>query len=325
MRMWTGMMVLLVGCGGTDPLLVEWTEVDTSGSEGMVGASFAGGHVVGGLLDDLSVTTTVLAVDGSDPLAVSDAADLATPRFCGCALFDEVNGEIVSFGGRNTAGPQASAERIDPATGTSTPVDGAELVGTIGCSAIFDPGTGMGYVFGGGRGAFSADTWRYDPADHSLTQIDVEGPSARYDAGTVRLPDGDMLIVGGMGMGAGMSPDFRDDVWRFDVGSETWSEVSTSGDFEGRRFPFITLGPDDAFVYVGYGSDHPGGQSVLDDLWALELETGVFTELSPEGDEPRERGFALSLPGPEDTLGIMAWGGDAQTSVVEDAWVLALQ
>lgn len=307
----------LLGCSATDPLAVVWREEETTGADGVIGAAVAGSYVVGGLQGDLSVSTALLSVDGASPLALSAVADTTIERFCGCALFDAGANEVVVFGGRNRAFERAaSAERIDLASGDSTPLDGAEDVGTIGCAAVFSDDVGLGYVFGGGRGPFSADTWRYDPTDGSLTLLDVSGPSARYDAGAVQLPDGDLLLVSGMSDG----PTFHADAWRFDVQTETWSELPTSGDFEGRRFPFLSLGPDATHAYVGFGSDDPGGQSTLRDLWALELETGVFTGLDAEG--PRRRAFALSLPGPVDSLGTMAFGSNDQGAVVDDAWTL---
>ncbi|MCA9570260.1 MAG: hypothetical protein KC656_20595 [Myxococcales bacterium] len=311
------MFLALLACSPSDPLDVEWRQEEVSGVAGVIGAMTAGGHVVGGLRDDLTVSAGVLGMATASPLVLETVADADVGRFCGCALHDTTRDEVVVFGGRDGDFVRAaSAERIDLGSGEVQTLTGAEDVGTIGCSAVFAEQVGYGYVFGGGRGPFSADTWRYDPADGTLLLLDAPGPSARYDTATVQLPDGDMLIASGMGDG----PTFHTDVWRFDVDTETWSELATSGDFVGRRFPFASLGPDAAFLYLGFGSDDPAGQSVLADLWALDLETGAWSPL--ETELPRARGFALSLPGPEGSLGTMAYGGDGQLRLVDDAWTL---
>ena len=59
---------------------------------------------------------------------------------------------------------------------------------------------------------------------------------------------------------------------------------------------------------------------MLKDMWHFDLTSQVWEKLSFEGDVPANRGFAVSLQGPEGSLGVLAFGFDGDREVYEDAW-----
>ncbi|MEZ4235130.1 MAG: kelch repeat-containing protein [Myxococcota bacterium] len=332
--MWRfGLAVTMLGCSGPDPEPVDtgtvdtgtapagalhWSPLDVDGVVPRWGALGAGALQVGGLDADQRILTDALSVQADEALHASAVGALQTGRYCGCALHDPTREQLVLVGGRNGGfRDEPTAERIDLATGESTPLDaGGAAAHPVGCWAFFSVAQDRGYVFGGASNAVSGETWRYDPATGAFTALDLAGPSARYDAGMVALDDGTALLVGGMG-GAG----FDSEVWRFDPAAEAWTALPPSTDPpDGRRFPFTAT--DGQRLYYGYGTDSPMGTTVRRDLWRFDPADGAWEALAPEGERPAARSFAVAVPGPAGSLGALAFGVDGDLAVFEDAWVL---
>jgi len=302
------------------PTEVHWEALDPGSASPRWGGPSVDDVWFGGLNVLQRVGTDVVrwSADG-DELASEVVATLSTPRYCGCALHDAGREVLVVIGGRNDGfAEETSAERIDLATGSSTdlPADGA-ADDPVGCWAAFSDEADHGYVFSGYGGSdFGDTTYRYDPTTETFTALSIAGPPGRYDAGMLVHDDGDLLLVGGAG-DAGMLSD----VWRFDPLAETWTEVVPTTDAPaGRRFPFVALDGD--HLYYGYGTDSLRGDSVLDDLWVLDLTTGAWTELSVDGEAPVARAFAALPPAPAGAVGALAFGVDDGMQVLDDAWAL---
>jgi len=326
---------ILVGCNGdgvhgsAEPIEAtaadtgasgpHWTPLSTDGLVGTWGSFPAGRHHVGGIAG-LSMgmgTTDLRTYQVQDDTLVASVRGVAdVPRYCGCAFEDVTRDELVIVGGRNDGfSEEPTAERV-AADGLATSLehDGA-ADHPVGCAAFYAASVDRGYVFGGARGgALSDQLWRYDPGAGSFTALDVPGPSARYDAGLVQLSDGRVYLVGGR-----TDDGMASDVWRFDPATETWTELPPSTEAPaGRRFPFLV--GDTHGLYYGYGTSSPTGQRMLKDMWHFDLTSQVWEKLSFEGDVPANRGFAVSLQGPEGSLGVLAFGFDGDREVYEDAW-----
>lgn len=291
------------------------------------GASVAGGHVLGGVDDAMTVTDEVLTVaPGEDGLTATAVGALDVPRFCGCAFFDEGRRELVMLGGRDDFyRDENTAVLLNVDTGERTELEhGGAADAPVGCQAFFSPSADRGYVFGGAnQSGFSSKTWRWDPAARTFTDLGISGPAGRYDAGVVPLADGGALVVSGMGL-SGMSMLFHRDVWRFDASAEAWTEVATNAASgpEGRRYPWLALSPDEGTLLLGFGSDSPRGESVLGDFWRLDLASGEWREAEVEGELPAARGFTFRQPGPSGTAGVLAFGSDAELNLQTDAFAL---
>eukprot|EP00117_Sycon_ciliatum_P039017 scpid59324/ scgid28898/ Nitrile-specifier protein 2 len=112
-------------------------------------------------------------------------------------------------------------------------------------------------------------------------------PSVRNDFGFGYDPTGNSVYVFGGQGGSGI----MNDLWRFDLSTNSWTEVNpTTSARPPVRFSmisgFYTQGPDGLFVIsTGEGS----GKVFYNDIWAYNVRTGVWTELSSQGDVPTER------------------------------------
>ena len=84
----------------------------------------------------------------------------------------------------------------------------------------------------------------------------------------------------------------------------------------------MALSEDGERLYMGFGSDHPRGATVKQDLWVFELSTGVWTRTERPDGAPAGRGFAMAWEGPTDSLGVLAFGVDGDLRLHEDAFVL---
>lgn len=299
---------------------VHWEAVDPGDVPARWGAIVAGDLVAGGL-NGVQRGTTELARIGSTALGLTadPVGDLQVVRFCGCALLDTARDELVVVGGRNdTFFDEASIERVAVASGVSESLvpDGA-AARPVGCVAFYSEATDLGYVFGGsGSGQLSGATFRYEPATGAFVELDIPGPSPRYDPGVVPLVDGSFLVVGGYAE-EGMASD----LWHFDPVTETWDEWVADGVAPaGRRFPFLAVDGD--HLFYGYGTGSTMGTEVYDDLWSLQLSTVTWEELVVEGPVPSARSFATIVPALDEGIAVMAFGVDGDQGLQTDAWSL---
>lgn len=315
----------------------SWEKRDDINVPGLWGAIVADGpsideaFVVGGVSGDLGpVIKDIQQVHvQNDQVRSSSTLTTDVPRFCGCALFDKTRNEVVVVGGRDGSFLDVeSAVVIDVDSGERSVIsEGAgPTLSPIGCQAFFVDSLDKGYVFSGlssNRGEFGTTLFEYDGAARTFTALDVaDGPEARYDASVHLVDDDSFLMVGGMGLGA-RGPIFFSDVWRFDADTKTWTEIATTTDAPaGRRYPWAALNVDEDTLLYGYGSDSPTGETLLGDLWRFTLSTGVWEEITVDGDAPSDRGFAYRLPGISGTAGTLVGGIVDGMIAAPDAFVL---
>ncbi|MBI3203902.1 MAG: hypothetical protein HYZ29_20345 [Myxococcales bacterium] len=272
-----------------------------------------------------SASTKVLRVEQKgDQVVVTSVADAVADRYCGCALVDAKRGELVVIGGRDGNFTEtATAELVDLASGKVSPLAaGGAADHPVGCHAVFLADRDEGYVFGGASqsSGFGDTLYRYSPTDHSFTKVEVDGPPppARYD-GAFRYPaaGGPIYLVSGMGAG-----QFYGDVWTYDPPNKKWSELVPQGAKPpGRRLPWVTFAGDGSALVMAFGSDSPMGQSMLGDLWRLDLTTKAWSQPGFAGTAPPLRGFAQWLPGPEGTAGLLS-GGLGEMGMVTEQQLL---
>lgn len=315
------------------PATFRFERLTVTGGTPVWGAIATHGYLIGGVTNTQSVVSTIATASlSADTLTITDTGATDLPRYCHCAFFDPTRDELVVLGGRGrTFADAASSAVIDTTSWRSTPLpDHTADDFPVGCVAFFSPLSDKGYVFGGlstSRREFTPNTHRYDPTTRTFEALDTAGPPARYDAALHVLADGDALLLSGMGLAPTVT--FFDDVWRFDAETETWSEVLTTGTRPpGRRYAWTALSPDETLIVFGYGSDSPTGNSVLDDLWTLDLTTNTWAPLPLDGERPPARGFAPNWQIPAaaldrpDAVGLLGFGSDATLRVTTDVFLL---
>ena len=144
-----------------------------------------------------------------------------------------------------------------------------------GCSDIGDPST------------YLSDTWAYDPAANTWTALNPPGslPSKRdggpfvYDPVSRRI-----LLVGGLS--SANPPIVLNDIWAYDPGGNTWTELKPNG-----ADAFVP-GPATAYDPVGARVMNVGGPDAsgsVTGMGAYDPAANTWTELKPAGSVPSWR------------------------------------
>lgn len=169
-------------------------------------------------------------------------------------------------------------------------------------SLVYDPVNDRLLMYGGNVaevicGFFSRepidDLWAFELDCNNWRRLTpAGGPSARVrHAATVDTTRSRMIIFGGR-EGTDAPYTFLNDVWAFDLATETWTEIPTAGVPPSLRDDTV-LEYDagrDRIVLFGGDSDRfgtLGGRR--DDMFALDLATGIWSEIVPAGPRPAAR------------------------------------
>ncbi|KAG2454844.1 hypothetical protein HYH02_000676 [Chlamydomonas schloesseri] len=141
-------------------------------------------------------------------------------------------------------------------------------------------------------------------------------PSPRRGAALVHDAwGGNLVLFGGASGGVALN-----DVWRFNLGSQTWQQVNVTGSLPAGRHTFVyglyvNTSNNDATNATSAGGDAAArprralivatgqqGSAVFSDIWALDLDTATWRQLPQTGDVPEAvygsaGGIAPSVPG----------------------------
>jgi N-acetylneuraminic acid mutarotase len=235
----------------------------------------AGGQVVlfGGTSDAGRFGDTWLYDPAGNAWSEVAGAGAPEARSAGAMVYLDDAETVLLFGGVGEAGRFA-----DTWTFTSVSGSGAwtalEPAGSIpsarsGHAMAYDYIAGAVVLFGGydGSGLLN-DTWAYDPAANTWTELAPTGdaPSARgnhrmvFDASAGRV-----VLFGGFDGTAELA-----DTWAYDIASNTWTEVQTTGSVPaGREQHALVYDPHAGRVLLFGGFDET--DTDLNDLWALTL------------------------------------------------------
>jgi len=146
-----------------------------------------------------------------------------------------------------------------------------------------------------------------------------EGPSARWNMATIKdLQHNDMVIFGGV---AGYVGPRVNDLWKLDLDTYTWSEISASGSIPPPvHAPAAIYDPVNVRMLVfGGGTD----QGILSDLYELDLNTYTWTILSTNGTPPSPRWDHVAIYNSQDQS-MAVFGGRDTSDFFNDLWVLDL-
>ncbi len=143
-------------------------------------------------------------------------------------------------------------------------------------SAAWDPIGGRLLVFGGFdiASGLLEDFWSYDPAENSWTQLlpNDRWPPGRLSASMVWDPRDQQLLLYGGGCGG----CYRDDLWSYQPGTDTWVLRPMPADrpkARGAQGAVWDEARQQMLIFAG-------GES-LNDLWSYRLESNTWTRLTP--------------------------------------------
>jgi N-acetylneuraminic acid mutarotase len=203
-------------------------------------------------------------------------------------VYDPVSDTLIMFGGVDYATDFSDVWTCDPTTGVWTLVrpEGPVPSARSAHAMVYDVTTGKVILFGGWDGTLESDeTWAYDPANQTWTNLDPEGetPAGRDSHSMVYdSTSGTIVLFGGW-------DGYQDlgDTWVYDPVANAWTQHDPGGYAPpARSCHAMVYDPTGGRVILfgGYDEDQEFG-----DTWAFDPSAGTWTELHPGGGSPAAR------------------------------------
>ena len=175
--------------------------------------------------------------------------------------------------------------------------------------AVFVPARNQMIAFGGSLGR---DTWVLNLTSMSWSKLDVaDPPSARLAPSAIYDPVRDQMVVFG-----GYNGGYLSEVWTLSLsGTPAWTLVTPSGPAPaGRDFACTIYDPlrDRMILFGGFSG------ATYNDVWALDLASMTWSQLTPAGSAPVPRYGAVAVYDPEGDQMVTSFGGSG------DSWTLSL-
>ncbi|HEU4365894.1 MAG TPA: kelch repeat-containing protein [Candidatus Krumholzibacteria bacterium] len=237
------------------------------------------------------------------------------------AILDPVDNRMVIFGGFAATFTNDiwafdldtnTWENLTPAPGPPAPAP------RLFPASVYDPhGHRMITWSGQGPGVFFNDVWAFDLDANTWSQFTPTGgpPNIRYGVGYAWDPLARDLVTF-----AGFTNQGRfDDVWRFNDQASTWTDVSPVTNPLARCLHAACYDPIDHRMIMYAGQNNDGA---LDDIWALDLATDTWTELTP-ASMPAGRYFTALVYDAANHRATV-FGGQTTLAPVNEVWVFDL-
>jgi N-acetylneuraminic acid mutarotase len=166
-------------------------------------------------------------------------------------------------------------------------------------SLVYDPVQQAHLLFGGelAGGAYSNDTWAYDPAIDTWTRLEPNGPapSARSDTSRAYDPTSGKIILFGGDWSDVDTQDymFYNDAWAYDPAANKWTELKPAGASPSGRSatPMVYDPVGKNMILFGGGIYDPNKEQSTSykDSWAYDPVDNRWTLLKPSGAVPAKR------------------------------------
>ncbi len=255
-------------------------------------------------------TTTTLAVD-----TWSDLAPASPPPAChyGSMVYDSARRVAFHFGGELVDGYSNSTWAYDPAPNTWTELKPSGAIPTARClsAAAYDPVGGRIILFGGAvydqdkdEMLRFNDTWAYDPATNTWTEVKPSGtvPSVRSGTSMVYDPGSKKMVLFGGGDGKAVF----NDTWTYDPAENRWTKLKPSGS-PSKRERFATDYDPVRRAVLLFGGE--GMEGYLNDTWSYDPAANAWTELKQSGTTPTARFGSAMVHDPASNRFILFGGG----------------
>ncbi|HEY0071381.1 MAG TPA: kelch repeat-containing protein, partial [Chloroflexia bacterium] len=247
------------------------------------------------------------------------------PRYDHTLVADPEKRQLVMFGGRGS-GTFGDTWIFDLGKEEWREVEGEGPPARFGAGAVYDGANRrVLLVMGQGESGFFNDVWAFDLEKEAWTELKPnhvadDEPRPRYGQSAALHGDGRVLIS------HGFSDQGRfDDTWAFDPGTTKWVNVTPkSGPIPLKRcLHELAYDPQDDLLLMFGGCSSGFGPCPQGDLWALDLTSGTWTELQPQGEKPSARSNPSMAYDP-DRRAIFLFGGKSERGPVSDTWVYTL-
>jgi hypothetical protein len=231
--------------------------------------------------------------------------------------YDAARGKVVLFGG-STGIPIQDTWEWDgtAATWTDTTPAGDKPTARSGHAMAYDAARGKAVLFGGNDGSYRQDTWEWDGAAGTWTDVTPVGtkPTARsFHAMAYDAARGKVVLFGGW------DDSRKQDTWEWDGASGTWTDVTPAGEKpSARSAPAMAYdaGRGKVALFAGYD-----GSSYTQDTWEWDGASGAWTDVTPAGEKPSGRvSHAMAYDGARGN--VVAFGGLGDAFYLDDTWEL---
>jgi N-acetylneuraminic acid mutarotase len=201
--------------------------------------------------------------------------------------YDSIRNQIILFGGEDnlaTAWQYDDTWLFDVDTNNWTEVfpttAPSERRGHI---LAFDSESDRVIFFGGHRGVGSPfnDTWAYNPGTNVWTEMSPSiAPPARFAHKMAYDSESDRVILfGGFnGINVYDPSDYFGDSWAYDFNSNTWVNLTTTGNPSARGVPSLSYDSESDRIVLFGGSI---STTSYDDTWLFDYNTLTWQEMSP--------------------------------------------
>ena len=139
-------------------------------------------------------------------------------------------------------------------------------------------------------GGALADHWKWQRL--SSPEEGAPTPPARALGTAIYDPVGNRVIVFGGRTG---SSTYLNDLWAFDLDSKSWVELSAQGTLPSPRRGHNAIYDPMARRMISWAGQGDGSGSFFDEVWALDLETLQWLNVSPDMSPPGSIRFRLRL------------------------------
>jgi uncharacterized delta-60 repeat protein len=154
-------------------------------------------------------------------------------------------------------------------------------------------------------------TWYFGDEDYSTPWTEVNasaGWSARYQQSSVVMPDGSIVLMGGL-----TNSGYANDVWRSTDDGATWTQMTASAGWSARYGQRAVAMPDGSIVLMG-GSTNSG---VANDVWRSTDDGATWTRMTASaGWSARYGQRAVAMPDGS----IVLMGGSTNSGNANDVW-----
>lgn len=238
--------------------------------------------------DDDDESPYELSLRGTTPAntyRLITTAGSPSPRF-NATLDDLGDGRLLLFGGRDATGAQLGDTWVfevetdtwtQLAPGVSPPARNAHGMARVEAGTVL--------MFGGSNsmgGGALGDTWTFDVAAETWTQVAPPGPPARLQHELVAIGNARAILYGGRTGGGGSE---LADTWMFDAAAGTWTNMAPAGGPPAvSAYAMAFDGNDTVTRFGGFLSNIPNNQT-----WNYTVSTNSWAQAMTMGN-PGARG-----------------------------------
>jgi hypothetical protein len=241
------------------------------------------------------------------------------PRAHGVAVFDAPARRLVIFGGAAERTLLDDTWAFDLATSSWSRLDtrGTAPEARLGADAVYDPAGRRLVLWAGQAGSrFFDDTWALDLRTLEWREVSpASRPQARYGSASVFDPAQRRLVqFAGF---TDLSRRFRD-TQAFDLARHEWEDLTPPDGGPRVRCLLTAALHAPSRRMIVYGGQNNG---FLDDLWAFDLATRTWSDLTTE-QRPPGRLLASSFVDREGRF--VVFGGRTEVGQVNETWAFDL-